>query len=253
MPERPEEPSGPPEDRFADLGSPARTGPSAAERFEELDERDPEPQPAPPRPPRPSSAYAWVVGIAFVIALIVAGANALNHSGAGYRGIPAGKRLAPFAAPLATSHYDNDANIQPRAGGGHPAACSVHLPDVVNLCHLRARPLVLTFVATGGAGCNAQLDRVDRVRRSFPGVEFVGVISRTSLSDAGKMAHSHGWGFPVAFDRDAAVFNLYGIGDCPTTIFARRGGISAGTHRGNLSDAQLSADVRALVHGRPIL
>ena len=90
------------------------------------------------------------------------------------------------------------------------------------------------------------------MRRAFPGVGFVGVISRTSLSDAGKMVRSHGWGFPVAFDRDAAVFNLYGIGDCPTTIFARRGGISAGTRRGNLSDAQLSADVRALARGRPI-
>jgi len=193
-----------------------------------------------------------VVGIAFVVAVIVAGANTLRHSGAGYRGIPAGKRLAPFAAPLATSNHNNDANIQPRAGGGHPAACSVHLAGVVNLCELRSRPLVLTFVATGGGGCNVQLDRVDRVRRSFPGVGFVGVISRTSLSAAGNMVRSRGWSFPVAFDRDAAVFNLYGIGDCPTTIFARRSGISAGTRRGNLSDAQLSAAVRALLQGRTV-
>jgi len=128
----------------------------------------------------------------------------------------------------------------------------VHLPGVVNLCELRSRPLVLTFVATGGGGCNVQLDRVDRVRRSFPGVGFVGVISRTSLSAAGNMVRSRGWSFPVAFDRDAAVFNLYGIGDCPTTIFARRSGISAGTRRGNLSDAQLSAAVRALLQGRTV-
>ena len=63
---------------------------------------------------------------------------------------------------------------------------------------------------------------------------------------------ARGWSFPVAFDRDAAVFNLYGIGDCPTTIFARRSGISAGTRRGNLSDAQLSAAVRALLQGRTV-
>src|SRR5205807_10547664 len=107
-------------------------------------------------------------------------------------------------------------------------------------------------VATGGSGCDAQLDRVERVRRSFPGVGFVGVISRKSLSDARSMVRSHGWGFPVALARDAAVFNLYGIGDCPTTIFARRGGISAGTRRGNLSDAQLSAAVRALLQGRTV-
>jgi AhpC/TSA family len=239
-----------PDDRFADLGPGKAEGRSAAERFEELDEREPEPRPKPPSTPRPGGRYAWVVGIAFVIALIVAGANALRHSGAGYRGIPAGKRLAPFAAPLATSSNDKDANIQPRAGGGHPAACSIHLAGVVNVCDLRSRPLVLTFVATGGSGCDSQLDRVERVRRSFPGVAFVGVVSRKSLSDAHGMVSSHRWGFPVALDRDAAVFNLYGIGDCPTTVFARRGGISAGTRRGGLTEAQLRAEVRTLLEGR---
>jgi hypothetical protein len=234
-----------PDDRFADLG--ARDGRSAAERFEELDEREPEEQPKPPEPARPGGRYTWVVGIVFVIALIVAGSNALRHSGAGYRGVPAGKLLAPFAAPLATSNHDNDASIQPRAGGGHPAACSIHLSGVVNLCDLRRRPLVLTFVATGGAGCAGQLDRVERVRRSFPSVAFVAVISRKSLADAKRMVRSHRWGFPVALDRDAAVFNLYGIGDCPTTVFARRGGVSAGTRRGALSETRLAADIRALV------
>ena len=249
MPERSSEN---PPDRFADLGPGEEEKRSAAERLQELDEREPEPQEGPPEPPRPGSSYAWVVGIAFVLAIIVAGANALRHSGAGYQGIPAGRRLAPFAAPLVTSDHNNDANIQPRAGGGHPAACSIHIRDVVNLCDLRARPLVLTFVATGGSGCDSQLDRVERVRRSFPGVGFVGVISRKSLSDARSMYRSHGWGFPVALDRDAAVFNLYGIGDCPTSIFARRGGISAGTHRGALSDAQLSTAVRVIVKGRGV-
>jgi hypothetical protein len=242
-----------PEDRFADLGpGDEERKKSAAERFEELDERDPEPQPKPPEPSRPGGRYTWVVGIAFVIAIIVAGANALRHSGAGFQGIPAGKALAPFAAPLATSGFDNDANIQPRAGGGHPAACTIHLKGVLNVCDLRERPLVLTFIATGGSGCGDQLNRVERVRRSFPGVQFAAVISRKSLSEAKRMVLTNGWAFPVAIDRDAAVFNLYGIGDCPTTIFARKGGISAGTRRGDLSEARLSADVRALVEARPI-
>ena len=234
-----------PDDRFADLG--ARDDRSAAERFEELDEREPEEEPKPPEPARPGGRYTWVVGIVFVIALIVAGSNALRHSGAGYRGVPAGKRLAPFAAPLATSNHNNDASIQPRAGGGHPAACSIHLSGVANLCDLRRRPLVITFVATGGAGCAEQLDRVERVRPQFPGVNFLGVVSRKSLSQAKAMNRSHGWTFPVALDRDAAVFNLYGIGDCPTTVFARRGGVSAGTRRGTMSEARLAARIRALV------
>jgi len=240
-----------PEDRFADLGPPGG-GKSAAERFEELDERDPEPRPKAPEPPRPGARYTWVIGIAFVLVIIVAGANALRHGGAGFRGVPAGKRLAPFAAPLATSNHDNDANLQRRASNGVPAACDVHLSGVVNLCDLRKRPLVMAFVANGGAGCADQLDRVERVRTAFPGVEFLGVISRRSLGDARKMVLSRGWRFPVALDRDAQLLNLYGVGDCPTIVFARRGGISAGTRHPALSEAQLRADVRALVQGRPI-
>jgi AhpC/TSA family len=241
-----------PDDRFADLGPGDADRRSAAERFAELDERDPEPKPKAPEPRRPSGRYTWVVGIAFVIAIIVAGANALRHSGAGYKGIPTGRALAPFAAPLATSNHDNDATIQAKRGGGHPAACDVRGAGIVNLCDLRRRPLVVTFVANGGGGCDAQLGRVDRVRSGFPGVNFLGVITRKSLSDAKRMVLSHGWGFPVALDRDTALFNLYGIGDCPTTIFARTGGRSAGTRRGDLSELQLTADIRALVQGRAI-
>lgn len=235
-----------PEDRFADLGAgePRR---SAAERFQELDEREPEEKPKPPAPPRPGGRYMWVVGIAGVIVLVLAGISTLPHEGAGYRGVPRGARLAPFAAPLASSRFDNDANVQPRAGGGHPAACSVRGAGIVNLCDLRRRPLVITFIATGGAGCGVQLDRVQRVRARFPGVTFLGVITHKSLADAQAMVRQHGWTMPVALDRDAALLNLYGIGDCPTTVFARAGGVSAGSKNGDLSVAQLTARVRALV------
>ena len=235
------------EDRFADLGPGGDDKRSAAEKFEELDRRDPEPQPKPPEPARPSGRYMWVVGIVGVVVLVLAGISTLPHTGAGYRGVPRGARLAPFAAPLVSSHYDNVVNIQPRAGGGHPAACSVRGPGIVNLCDLRYRPLVITFIATGGAGCDEELDRVERVRRRFPGVTFLGVITRKSLSDAKRMVADHRWGMPMALDGDAALLNLYGVGDCPTTIFARRGGISAGSRNGKLSEAQIAARTQALL------
>jgi hypothetical protein len=243
-----------PEDRFADLGGEARQAKrSAAERFEELDEREPEPQERPPAPPRPSGRYTWVIGIAFVIAIVYGGINLLGTgAGVGYRGVPAGKRLAPFAAPLATSDHDNDVNILKKASGGVPAACDVRQRGVVNLCDLRRRPLVMTFVANGGAGCGAQLDRVERVQRAFPGVTFLGVVSRKSLDDARSMVRESRWTFPVALDRDGQLLNLYGIGDCPTTVFAKKGGVSAGSRRPALSEAKLRAAVTALVEGRPL-
>ena len=47
-------------------------------------------------------------------------------------------------------------------------ACEVRAEDVVNVCELRRRPTVLTFLVTRGADCEPQVDRVERIRREFP-------------------------------------------------------------------------------------
>ena len=225
------------QDRFADLGPQKK---SAAERFQELDEREPEPKPRQPAgPPRPGGRYGWVVGIAFVIVVIVAGANALRNSGEGYQGVPEGEPLPPFAAPLAIGGPDDkDANLDP------DDACDVRGPGVFNICDLRAkRPIALTFVANASRGCEDQLDRVERIRRDFPTIAFVGVISRRERDEAEDLVRANGWSFPVVVDRDAQLFNLYGIGDCPTTIFARSGGVTNRSIRGELDAARLRAEL----------
>jgi peroxiredoxin len=229
-----------PDDRFADLGPEPGERKSAAERFAELDERSPEPEPRrPPEPPRPGGRYGWVVGVAFMIVVIVAGANALRNSGEGYRGVPAGETLPPFAAPLAVGGPDGkDANIAP------DSACDVRGPGVFNLCDVRRRqPIAMTFVANATQGCEDQLDRVETVRREFPRVAFVGVVSKRKRAEVERLARENGWGFPIVVDRDLALFNLYGVGDCPTTIFARRGGVANRSVRGELDAARLRREL----------
>jgi hypothetical protein len=243
-------------DRFADLGPGEEAGrpgdeaappgdecpprKSAAQRLQEMDEREPEPRPREPRGlPRPAGRYGWVVGIAFIVVVIVAGANALRNSGEGYRGVPAGELLPPFAAPLAVGGPDeNDVNLSPSD------ACDVRGPGVFNLCDVRSRrAIALTFVANASRGCEDQLDRVQAIRREFPTIEFVGVISRRDGDQAEKLARSHGWQFPVIYDRDAGLFNNYGIGDCPTTVFARKGGVVNRSVRGNLGVTRLRREL----------
>ena len=231
-----------PDDRFADLGPEPGKGKrkSAAERFAELDERSPEPKPKPPREPaRPGGRYGWVVGVAFVIVVIVAGANALRNSGEGYRGVPPGEVLPPFAAPLAIGGPDDkDANIAPET------ACDVRGPGVFNVCDARReRPIAMTFVANATQDCEDQLDRVEQVRRDFPQVAFVGIVSKRDRDDVEGLVRKNGWGFPVVVDRDLALFNLYGIGDCPTTVFARRGGVANRSVRGELDVARLRREL----------
>ena len=226
------------DDRFGDLGTDRR---SAAERFAELDEREPEPQPEAPRAPRPSSRYSWVVGIAFLIAIIVAGLNAISSEGPGVAGPEPGDPAPVFAAPLAVSGLDRDANADSER------VCELRLPETVNLCTLRREsPVVLTFFFTRFADCGPQLDRVEQARRQVPGVEWVGVIVRSGKDDAAKLVRDEGWRFPVALDRDGLVSNIYGISGCPTTVFVNRGGRVNATRLGEVGVADLVGEARRL-------
>jgi peroxiredoxin len=233
------------EDRFGDLGGERK--PSAAERLAAGDaaELAAERKLEQAKAPRPSSAYSWVVGIVFLMAVAVAGVNALRSNGPGALGPRIGHELPLFAAPLATGPLDGDANVKARASQpGHTLACDVHEAGAVNVCDLRKKPVVMTFMFTRLADCAPQLDRVDRIRSEFPNVNFVGVIIRQKKADAAKLVRTHHWDFPVVLDRDGQVSNIYGIGGCPTTIFARKGGRVRATRLGKLSEAQLRAEVK---------
>ena len=233
------------EDRFGDLGESRK--PSAAELLAAGDEAElaAERKLDQQKAPRPSSAYSWVVGIVFLMAVAVAGVNALRSEGPGALGPQTGHQLPVFAAPLATGPLDGDANVKSRAAQpGHTMACDVRDAGAMNVCELRKKPVVMTFMFTRLADCAPQMDRVEHVRKEFPEVNFVGVIIRQKKKDAAKLVREHHWGFPVMLDRDGQVSNIYGIGGCPTTIFARKGGKVRATRLGKLSEAQLRAEVR---------
>jgi hypothetical protein len=242
------------EDRFGDLGAPDCR--SAAERLEEQDRVNPEPDDPRRRPevPRPSNRYAWVVGILMLMAVgVFAVTSSLPNRGEGLRGPAIGSRLPDFAAPSATGSAsdDDDANVRQRSGGNATAgpvpACDVVSDEVVNVCRLRRKPLVLTFLVTRGADCEPQVDRVERMRDEFPQVQFAAVISGDERDEVEQIVRRRGWTMPVAVDHDGAVVNVYGIGVCPTTVFSTPGGAVRRVELGNLTEDQLRADIRKLV------
>lgn len=241
-----------PEDRFGDLGGEDRR--SAAERFEEEDRLRPEPDMPPKRPEvrGAGNRYAWVVGIVMLMGIgVLLITTALPNTGEGLRGPKIGRRLPAFAAPLATGHIEGDANVrQGRKGNdnaGAVPACQVRSEQVVNSCELRRKPLVLTFLVTRGADCEPQVDRVERMRKDFRGVNFAAVVSGNNRDEVEQIAHRRRWGMPVAVDQDGAVVNLYGIGVCPTTVFSSAGGKVRASKLGNLTEDELRAEVRKLL------
>lgn len=242
------------DDRFGDLGAPDRR--SAAERLEEQDRINPEPDDPRRRPevPRAGNRYAWVVGILMLMAIgVFTVTSSLPNKGEGLRGPAIGSQLPDFAAPSATGNADNedDANVRQRSGGNDAAgkvpACDLISDEIVNVCELRRKPLVLTFLVTRGADCEPQVDRVERMRDEFPQVEFAAVVSGDERDEVEQIVTRRRWTMPVAVDHDGAVVNLYGIGVCPTTVFSTPGGTVRRVKLGNLTEDQLRTYVRKLV------
>ena len=159
-------------DRFEDL--------SPGERLAERDRTHPEPMRR-PEMPQAGNKYAWAVGIVLFMGLsVLLFVETIPNSGEGLQGPPVGKRLKAFAAPSAIGSISGDANVCQRAPcpkqAGALPACKLVSKDVVNVCELRKRPLVLTFIFDRGADCYPQVDRTERVKDDLPGVGFATVF-----------------------------------------------------------------------------
>jgi hypothetical protein len=230
------------EDRFDDL--------TTGEKLARRDETHPEPV-KPPEVPRPGNKYAWVVGILMLMGLgILLFAQTLPNAGESVQGPNKRQRLPAFAAAAADGNIELDANICQRRpcpeGAGEIPACEIASDEVVTVCPRRARPLVLTFVVTRGTDCEPQVDRVERVRRQVPEVDFVTVVSGDTREETAALARSRRWRQPVAVDEDGGVVNLYGIGICPVTVFAANGRVRD-TELGNLTEDELRRRAERLV------
>jgi hypothetical protein len=229
------------DDRFEDL--------SVGERLAERDRTHPEPVRR-PEVPRPGNKYAWAVGILALMGLgVLLFAETLPNQGKGLRGPEPGQRLPAFAAPAAAGNTEGDANVCQKApcneNAGPLPACDVRGSGIVKVCPTERGPRVMTFVVTRGTDCEPQVDRVERIRSEFPGVRFVTVLSGDTKDEARNLARARGWRQPVAVDEDGSLVNLYGVGVCPITVFARDGRVRA-TDVGNLTEAELRRKTRRL-------
>ena len=172
------------------------------------------------------------VGVLALAALVYITLNSLRSEGPGSRGVPVGEQLPPFAAPLALSSLDGDANVDPER------ACEVRGPRVLNVCELAEQgPVVLAFFAARSERCDEQVDVLDGLRARYPEVRFAAVAIRGDRADLRALVRRRGWRVPVGYDRDGAVANRYAVAICPTITFAERGGRVTGTAHGR-QDAQ---------------
>jgi hypothetical protein len=217
---------------------------------------------SPNTPSRPkTSRYSLFVGLAFLVVIGVATVNTFTTRDDGILGngdVDVGAPLPQFAVPDLRGSREGDANVfQDDCGSSsnpcddtRTPACQVELSEVIRVCDLFDKPLVISFWFTKGADCLPAQDVVDSVARRYSGqVNFLSIDVRDDREDARAIVSDRGWTIPVGYDADGAVSNLYRVGGCPTVAFAYPGGIfaSAKIGTGELTEQSLSADVDELL------
>jgi len=185
----------------------------------------------------------------FAISLFLAiGAVVFLSRGVGTVGVPPGKQLRYFAAPLASSTLEGDVNLNP------PCVPRTHDPRALNVCLLARRgPLVLAFFVTNSDPCKRQVDALQAVSRTPLGrrAQLAAVAIRASHRTTAALVRARHWTIPVAYDRVGAIGSLFGVEVCPLVELAYRGGIVAqrliGSHW--VSAPALAPRIRSLVGG----
>jgi hypothetical protein len=181
-----------------------------------------------------------IVGVLAIAAIAYITVNSVRTEGPGSRGVAAGGELPAFAAPLALSRLDGDANLSDRA-------CRVRGPEILNSCELAERgPVVLGFFAEPADRCDDQIDVLDKLRPRFPQVHFAAVAIRGDREALRRRVRARGWRLPVGHDRDGAVANAYAVAVCPVVTLAERGGRVRRTLLGTQDAAELETAVREL-------
>jgi hypothetical protein len=223
-------------------------------------------RPSPRRPrglesrdrPKVASRYSLFVGLAFILIVLIAVYNAVQTDEGGLLGAdPADRRGQPipeFAAPdvLAGLGGEVDANIAQddceTSRNPCPAdqvrlpACRIETEGAIRVCDLCDKPLAISFWFTRGGNCLPTQDAFDRVREDRGAeLNFLSVNVLDDIDEVVRLVRERGWSMPVAHDADGAVSNLFGVGVCPTVVFAYPGGIlhSAEITPGNYSAAEI--------------
>lgn len=232
---------------------PGRTAGPAARRLE-ADDRDATSgarRPVHPSGlPRGASRYGWFVGVVAVLLIAALALTTVGGDGISSTGLERGEEAPPFAAPLALSDLEGDVNVarEPDSGeAGAVPACEVSGPDVLNLCELvEDAPTVLAFFATRGGPCVRALDTLDRVARRHPDVDVAAIAIRGDRDELRDLVRERGWDFPVGYDRDGVLANLYGVAVCPQFALLQEGGTTFDTILGEASAEELDRRIGRL-------
>lgn len=203
-----------------------------------------------PEPVIDTRPYRRMIGAIGIGIAVVISALLFITRGVGTIGIPPGQRLHWFVAPLANSTLNGDVNLNPHCDPTRPN------PRALNLCPWlsQRKPIVLGLFVPASGDCVRQINTMETVYREFGdrAVQFAAVAVSTGHASTARLVRSHHWTFPVAYDADGALAEIYGVEVCPMVELAYRGGVVKDRLTGDnwLSPSALAAKVRELPGAR---
>jgi cytochrome c biogenesis protein CcmG/thiol:disulfide interchange protein DsbE len=108
---------------------------------------------------------------------------------------------------------------------------SLQTPDgqILNLAEFRGRPILINLWASWCPPCKAEMPDLEQVYKDYQSEGFIILgVNATNQDDPGKaisFAKEYGLTFPILFDMDGKVSQLYQLQALPTSFFVDKNGV----------------------------
>lgn len=190
-----------------------------------------------------NSKIQWLIGVIGLSVVIAACVYLYTQGRDGGPGVPVGRSLHQFVAPLAKSNVTIDTNLHP--------VCALGRVDRRGLRICGHQATVLAFFATGSKRCIRSVDAVQSVAREhqIPQTKFAAIAIGGTRSATLALVQQNGWQIPVGYDPTGAVGTQYNVQVCPLIEVVRPGGMVVGRLVGDrwVNPTRLGARVRTLL------